>query len=171
MKKDLQLAVVILLVGSAGALATNAVRKMPLPWFGKEIPPSAPSGAVGEKPAPDPDTVALQEVLTHFDQGTAFFVDARKPETYAEGHIRGAINLPSTDLSGYLDRVMEFIPPDGLVIVYCGGGDCEASHEVKEFLEAYDFTNMKVYTNGWAELENPANREHFEHLVTVGEQP
>ncbi len=172
MIKDLRLAVLILLAGSAGALATNLVRPMSLPWFGREIPPATPTPTDGEKPdhAPHPDTVTLREVVTHFDQGDAFFIDARKPERYAEGHIYGAINLPNSDLIGFIQEVMDLVPPEELVIVYCGGGDCEASHDVKEFLEAYEYTNTKIYTNGWAELEEPANLEHFEKLVVAGEE-
>lgn len=172
MIKDLRIAVLILLVSTAVGLAANLARPLPLPWFGREIVPTNPPAA-GEQDkgaVPNPDTVMLPEVVTHFDQGTAFFIDARKPEQYALGHIRGAVNLPNSDLMGYVDGVMEFVPPDELVIVYCGGGDCEASHDVKEFLQAYGFNRIKIYTNGWAELEDPANQEQFKKLVVSGEQ-
>ncbi len=72
MIKDLRLAVLILLAGSAVALATNLVRPMSLPWFGREIPPpTAPEGTNADV-APHPDTVTLREVVIHFDQGNAF---------------------------------------------------------------------------------------------------
>ena len=170
MIKDMRLAVLILLAGSAVGLATNLVRPMSLPWFGREIPPpTAPEGTNADV-APHPDTVTLREVVIHFDQGNAFFIDARKPELYAEGHIYGAINMPNSDLMGFVQQVIDLVPPEELVIVYCGGGDCEASHDVKEFLQAYEYNNMKIYTNGWAELEEPANLEHFEKLVVAGEE-
>ncbi|RKD25541.1 sulfurtransferase [Ammoniphilus oxalaticus] len=48
----------------------------------------------------------------------AFLVDAREPDEFKTGHIRGAINIP---LSQFEDRVNE-IPKERDVLLYCRSG-------------------------------------------------
>ena len=85
---------------------------------------------------------------------TATIVDTRKPEAFAEGHLAMAINVPSTEKELYLDRIFELIPPEGLIIIYCEGGDCEASNEVFEFLvsNGFQIQNLRIFQPGWEVL-------------------
>ncbi|MEZ4732106.1 MAG: rhodanese-like domain-containing protein [Caldilineaceae bacterium] len=59
--------------------------------------------------------VTLAEAKQHFDQGTAYFVDARTRTTYEGRHIAGAFFLPATGLQEHLHE----LPKDKLVITYC----------------------------------------------------
>lgn len=59
--------------------------------------------------------VTLAEAKRHFDQGTAYFVDARTRTAYEGRHIAGAFYLPATGLQDHLHE----LPKDKLVIAYC----------------------------------------------------
>ncbi|HEY0815721.1 MAG TPA: rhodanese-like domain-containing protein [Pseudonocardia sp.] len=53
-------------------------------------------------------------------------VDCRSPESYAQGHLPGAINLPHRRITAA--AVDELIPDEStLVITYCAGPSCNAS--------------------------------------------
>ena len=118
--------------------------------------PVAPDakGSVAVKSQPvDPNIAVLADVMKYFGNPDVYFVDARKPEQYAAGHIKGSINLPSTALFENIERVVSYVPQPNLVIVYCDGGNCEASHTVADALRnQFGYTNVKVYVKGWEEL-------------------
>ncbi len=190
MGRDLRIAGLILLVTGAAAITANAVRQghKHVPWIGPDDVKAAPDGpktagqgntadaaskdsGPGEpsgESKPDPNTVNLDEVLRHLDEGTAHFVDARKAEVYAEGHIRGAYNLPSNAVYDSIQIAIDFIPPPELVIVYCDGGNCESSHEVAHVLRQYEFENVKIFTKGWEELETS---QRFAEVTVTGSEP
>lgn len=51
-------------------------------------------------------------------------VDARKPETYAAGHIAGAINIPHRTISAETTAQLD---KKALIVAYCDGIGCNAS--------------------------------------------
>jgi len=144
-------ALMIILVSSVAAVLCNVVRPDPLAWM---IDPQK-----SMNPSENPDlaqqiAIGLVELRDHLLNGTATLVDARKPEEFASGHLAGAINIPSTQLQESLDRVFEMVPPQGLIIIYCEGGDCASSHEVFEFLVENGFAveNLRIFLPGWEVL-------------------
>jgi rhodanese-related sulfurtransferase len=165
MLRDLKLAVVILLASSVVAVATNAARtRGHVPWVASEPPKTTPPGpekvgSEGDAKPPQPEEpfdparhVNIDQVFEHVAAGTARFVDARKPEEFALGHIRGAMNVPSESVYASVETVQQFIGTGELVIVYCGGGHCEASHTVADVLRQFGYDNVRIYRNGWEEL-------------------
>jgi phage shock protein E len=79
-----------------------------------------------------------RSALVHkMDQG-ALIVDVRTPEEYRSGHIKGAVNVPHTEVRG---RISEFgEDPARPIVVYCGkGGRAETARMV---LEEEGFTNV-----------------------------
>ena len=102
-------------------------------------PHAEKSAATGTKPAADVPTVPdsrdpiqakLAMVKRFFDAAAALFVDARAAVEYAEGHIAGAVSLPFDE--AFKDPKKLAIADAGAkpLIVYCGGGDCEASRNL-----------------------------------------
>ncbi len=145
------LKIVVLLVAGGGAAAfTNAVRPGRLAWV---IDPKT-STKVGENPALAAQAdINLESLRTHILHGTATIIDARKPEEYSAGHVAGAINIPSTEKERQMDRVFQ-LPPDLPIIIYCGGGPCEASHEVFDFLVGSGIPRerLHIFAPGWEVL-------------------
>ncbi len=162
MIRDLGMSLIILVVSSGIGIAANSLRKNPIPWIRKELPPQeavidlATSSLKGTSaPAEKPGIVVIDTVLQYLASGEAFFIDAREEHDYKEGHLRGAVNLPSSAIFQNSDAVMSVVPSTAKVVVYCGGGTCEASHNVSDSLRReFGFTDVSVYEKGWEEIES-----------------
>ena len=154
-------AAVIIIASSAAAVVANSAWYH-MPWLRKPI-------AVKEPAAPQvkPGFILIDEVLEGLVSGTAHFIDAREANDFEDGHIRGAVHLPSSAIFKNIDHVYEMgVDPTGKVIVYCGGGNCEASHNVADALRRdFAFDNVLIYENGWEEVEVSGR---FEEFIEIG---
>ncbi len=63
----------------------------------------------------DVSRISLAEAKESYDKGDVFIVDARSADSYASGHIDGAVNIPLNETK---KRLSEF-PKDKKIIVYC----------------------------------------------------
>ncbi|MFO0974116.1 MAG: rhodanese-like domain-containing protein [Phycisphaerae bacterium] len=139
---------ILLMSATAAAAFTNAVRGKPLAW---QVDRAA-SANPGVNPELEKQVeLTFDEFAAALRDGTATFVDARKPEEFSAGHIAGAINIPSTEKEQYIGTVNTALPRDRPVIIYCGGGQCEASNEVFEFLvgAGLDKAQLRIFKPGW----------------------
>jgi rhodanese-related sulfurtransferase len=95
-----------------------------------------------------------------WEQG-AYFLDARKEDEFIAGHIEYAEWLPSTLFDTDSDRafaVAESMPPESTVVIYCVGGDCDASHNTARRLQEIGFTDLRIMGAGydqWVEAGMP----------------
>lgn len=131
------LAVASVMIG----FSVNALSPEPLPLLRQPA-------AAEDEPWP---VVDGEEVLEHVNNGTAILIDARPAEDYARGHIPGALNLPFNEFDAYFSELGGGLPLEELYIVYCSGGQCDDSHEVLKQMEAYGFTQLRLYKLGWEE--------------------
>jgi rhodanese-related sulfurtransferase len=53
-------------------------------------------------------------------------LDVRSPDSFARGHIEGAVNLPHRKIIG--SRMSEY-PPNKTFVVYCGGPHCNGANK------------------------------------------
>ncbi|NUQ45112.1 MAG: hypothetical protein HUU22_03660 [Phycisphaerae bacterium] len=135
----------ILIMGALTASLANAAREKPVPW-------TMPSDSIFRAGKDAEVAVTLDEVREHVANLTAAFIDARSTKLYAEGHLLGAFNVPSDDKETHMAVVWQNVNPDQLVIIYCDGGNCEASHEVYDFLKRSGFTQLRLFKEGWEVL-------------------
>ena len=63
-------------------------------------------------------------------------IDARSPESYARGHVPGAINLPYKMIDA---ASTASISKDKVIVTYCAGVFCNASTKAAEKLTALGF--------------------------------
>jgi rhodanese-related sulfurtransferase len=71
-------------------------------------------------PAPAIPEISRDEIERRLDDPRLRIVDVLSPESYAEGHIPGAVSLPLADVPR---RAREVLPDRSQEIaVYCGGG-------------------------------------------------
>jgi len=98
--------------------------------------------------------VSLDSLRAHVLDGTAVFVDARKPDQFAAGHLRGALNLPSESKEANMGTIWQNVAKDQLIIIYCGGGSCHASDVVYDYLISNGFTQVREFKAGWEVLGN-----------------
>jgi len=105
------------------AIASLAIAGAACAQFKSSSPAPAPA------PAPAPVTLTQQaepslesakridrpEAIKMVDEGKAVWVDVRPKDQYELGHIKGAINIPLSDL---LTRLKD-LPPHKYLITYC----------------------------------------------------
>ncbi|MBT1074910.1 rhodanese-like domain-containing protein [Geobacter grbiciae] len=127
--------------------------------------PAAPTGAPTAAPAAAAALpLGLMQVKELFDTGEAIIIDARDPETYRKGHIKGAISLPVGEADGLIPPFADRTPKDKLLVVYCGGYDCHDSKLLGEKLLAAGFTQVFIYEGGFPEWQDAG------HPVTKGDK-
>lgn len=132
------------------------------PAAGTTAPPNAeksvPTGAAKSVPAADVPTVPESRepieaktpmVKRFFDANAALFVDAREAVEYAEGHIAGSVNLSFDEVFKDAKKLDTIDPKGRPIIVYCGGGDCEASKNLAYQLIDAGHKKVVVYTDGY----------------------
>lgn len=66
-------------------------------------------------------------------------IDVREPYEYANGHVKGAINLPPSELMKGA-KELEDVPKDTELVLYCVSGS--RSNVSMHFLRNLGFTNL-----------------------------
>jgi rhodanese-related sulfurtransferase len=84
-----------------------------------------------------------------FNSGTALFVDARRRESYEEGHIPGAVSFPVGEFDMHIEAFMNRHSPEQAIVTYCSGRTCEDSHELAQLFLASGFMNVKEFSDGF----------------------
>jgi rhodanese-related sulfurtransferase len=80
----------------------------------------------------------------------ALFVDARTRARFDAGHIPGALLLNEEEWDDLFPKLADAWDPDKAVVVYCDGGNCDASHRVaKRLEEALSVETVFVLKGGW----------------------
>ncbi|MDI1464390.1 rhodanese-like domain-containing protein [Catellatospora sp. KI3] len=91
----------------------------------------------------------VSDVHADLEAGTpgVVVVDTRSLEAWEQGHIPGAVHLPTAEIPA---RAAELIGPDQVVVTYCWGPGCNGStraalafarlgHPVKEMIGGYEY--------------------------------
>ncbi|MBM4273191.1 MAG: rhodanese-like domain-containing protein [Deltaproteobacteria bacterium] len=105
-------------------------------------------------------TISLAQTYEIFQQGGALFVDARKPEEYAELHISGAIHLDPWKLDMEGPRGLEGVEKTRPIVVYCSQVQCDASLKVAEKLQSLGFSEVAAFLagfNAWDQAGYPVD--------------
>jgi rhodanese-related sulfurtransferase len=98
---------------------------------------------VSSSPVTEVPAAASEDAVAHFSALRAFetdcwdvhaamaassqdfvLLDVRSPESYAAGHVPGAVNLPHGRI---VERNLADWPEDRLVVVYCAGPHCNGA--------------------------------------------
>ncbi|MGA9753595.1 MAG: rhodanese-like domain-containing protein [Desulfobaccales bacterium] len=105
-------------------------------------------------------TINLPQAYAQFQGGQALFIDARKPDEYAELHISKALNItPSMLEAGGAEKVAG-LAKDREIVVYCDQVSCDLALRVAEQLQALGFTRVTAFVGGfkaWDEAGYPAD--------------
>ena len=104
----------------------------------------------GNDPEVQAFLVDLAKAVEMYNQD-AFFLDARTPDHYADGHIPGAHNFPAHDILDRAEELLELVPTAAPLVIYCGGGNCEDSFEAYDLLVGFGYEDLHIYKAGWGE--------------------
>ena len=98
----------------------------------------------------------LAEARELYDAGDTLIVDVRRPDEYAEGHVKGALHIPVDDI---LERFDE-LPTDRRLLFICAQGvrsglACEMAAAMG--VEAERLYNIEAGTGDWIAAGHPAS--------------
>ena len=106
----------------------------------------------------EPSIVHLQEAYEHYFLlfKDIVWVDVRNKADYNNGHVKGALGIPLSDLEYNLDKISK----DKEIVFYCegtwGGGKCDASMSAGRILIKNGFKQgkIKVFEDGFGAWED-----------------
>lgn len=104
--------------------------------------------------------ITRDELRARIERGDELvLLETLGPDTYAYGHLPGALNLPPDDVKR---RARELIPNyDAEIVVYCANRGCHASTQAANQLKALGYTNVRDYLGGkadWIEAGLPLEK-------------
>lgn len=108
----------------------------------------------------EPLAIKIDKAYQLYKQGVKF-IDARMPEEYAEGHIKGAINIPFDGDESYRNILNSF-SKDEVLVTYCSGTECDVSILLGDELFKKGFKKVYIFFGGWndwVERGYPISRE------------
>lgn len=99
------------------------------------------------------ETVSLQDLQQRLEDNEVLVLDVRPNEEYQEGHIPGAISIPT----GELEERIKDLPKDKQIVAYCRGPLCAMADDAVELLKQHGFESKRL-EEGYPEwmLQNPA---------------
>jgi len=121
--------------------------------FRAENPTATFAGAVDDLlDAPVPEgSLTLREAHMVWKEG-AYFLDARHEHEFDAGHIQYASYLEASLFDTDSERafaVTDSIPTDSTVVLYCLGGECDASKNTAALLEQLGYTDLRIMGAGY----------------------
>jgi rhodanese-related sulfurtransferase len=147
-KQGVWQATAVMLLAALVAILVNHWRADSLPLIGDWSVEARYSDAAGQSLV-----VSLTEARRLFENDAALFIDARPEDLYAEGHIRGALNLPWQEVDRFFADLSDRLGSEKPLITYCDGESCELSHKLALFLKNMGHENVRVLVNGWTEWQ------------------
>jgi rhodanese-related sulfurtransferase len=148
---------VIILAGSAIGVIYNAFSPSGITLKGNWSPKTTSDSLIvpyGYVEGQDPAAISLDYAMMKFQSRNTVFLDARYPEDFKAGHIKGAINFPYEEFEQYSSQVLPHLPQNQEIIAYCDGTECETSLLLARELVDLGYRNIKVFFGGWQEWQN-----------------
>ena len=127
---SLRQAVLILLAALVPAGVSALVHPRRPPWSGEALLP-------GE--------VKLKTVLAWGPK--VLWIDARSQNEYEAGHVQDAFQMSTEDFNG--SEVLNYLDKDGPLVVYCSGGQCDASKNLVKLLQLAGYKQARIMEDGY----------------------
>ena len=118
----------------------------PLDFF---LRPEAAGGNSNQE-VPEVDLATAERLILE----GALPVDARDPDEFRAGHIKGSLNCPASDI-GRWRLHLAGIAKTQKIIVYCASANCGKGHYVASVLLQNGFSEVWLYPPGWSKWPGP----------------
>ncbi|WP_445664681.1 ArsR/SmtB family transcription factor [Fodinibius sp. AD559] len=86
------------------------------------------------------ETVSLEDLHQRMEDNEVLVLDVRPDEEYKEGHIPGAISIPTKEL----EERMKDLPKDKQIVAYCRGPLCAMADDAVELLKQHGFESKRL---------------------------
>lgn len=99
--------------------------------------------------------INFNQIKKYLNDPSFLIIDARNEIDYTNGHIGNAINIDAymIDQTEYF-KMITMLPRDKILIIYCSGGNCDASEKLAKDILSFGFKNVLVYYGGWEEWKS-----------------
>ncbi|MFN3871945.1 MAG: rhodanese-like domain-containing protein [Ignavibacterium sp.] len=94
-----------------------------------------------------PLAIKIDKAYQLYKQGVKF-IDARMPDEFIEGHIKGALNIPFDGDESYRD-ILRNIKKDEILVTYCSGTECDLSILLGDELFERGYKKVYIFFGGW----------------------
>lgn len=111
------------------------------------------------------DDTYIQDAIKH--QKKIVILDAREKANYQKAHIPTSISLPVRRFDKVYKEVMQNIPKDREIIVYCDGSACHKSQVLAKKLSHEGHSNIKIYTDGLPDWVRAGHKLDFDKVTRV----
>ncbi len=99
-----------------------------------------------------PTTITREALRAKMEAQEDFvLVDVLSPESYAKGHLPGAINMPVSEIESEAPGKLSI---DDTIVVYCASFECHASPTAARKLEEMGYTRVIDYEGGLADWKD-----------------
>lgn len=113
------------------------------------LPPVVSNPSAGAQPAPLGQYITLEQAKALYDAHQVLFIDTRPKEKFEESHIPSALHLSTEEFGQPQEsEVLKFLSASEPYILYCDGGDCDASENVATRLQSA-FPNYHILKDGF----------------------
>ncbi len=103
--------------------------------------------------------LSLSEIKIIYKNKEALFIDTRIVEEFEAGHIPDAVNIPSGLERSKKIELLNQIPRDLQIIVYCENPQCNMAERLAKEMQYLKFTSVAVFEGGWDEWNSKINSE------------
>jgi len=110
--------------------------------------PTTPQKSYEDQGPVKAKAVSYGQVKKLLSDPSVMVIDARNDHEFAEGHLPNARNIFALEFERFIPELIG-MNKDIRIIVYCGGGQCELSHELSNNLIGLGFKKIYIYLGGW----------------------
>ena len=93
--------------------------------------------------------ITLEESKQYYEDYSVIFLDSRSLSLYKNGHIKNAISFPYLEFDEQYSKLSSKLNNSSLMIIYCGGENCNSSEKLAIKLLDKGYNNIKIFKNGW----------------------
>jgi len=174
MIRTIKESIIIISISVVAGLTANAISPKGVPLIGDysdrlQVDSTTAAGQVKQERQKTkegfikPVNIPVDASKKYFDDG-ALFIDGREPSEFAQGHIKGAINISYKEFKDLppekKSEIMKDIPKNRAIVSYCGGGECEISIDNAYEFAKIGYENVNIYLGGlleWQSKSYPLN--------------
>ncbi len=162
-KHLLRQSLAIIAIGIVVGVFVNLISPKSIAWVGVWKVAYDSTGMVKPDYFEEQDTlIMIDEAIAMYQSNNTVFIDARFPEDYEMGHIKGALLLPFEEYDDYIDEIRSEVPKDAPIVTYCSEEDCDASLYLARILRE-DEGYKEIYTlyggyEKWLEAQMPIEK-------------
>ncbi len=141
LKLGLREAALLIFLSVVLSLGINALRTDGIPlsenWTDKTL------RALGDK------ALDLSRAKALHATAGILFVDAREAESYAAGHVAGAVNLPYDPFNPQSEQRILSLPKDRWLVLYCSSISCPLAKQMAEALTFNGYDKVLIMAEGF----------------------